>query len=360
VGSGSSAIYAQLLTAQGATGQSLVFANVRNLGITNHVFEWTVQGGPAACTLVVQSSLDAVTWSTVSTQTCTSLGSYAVTGTYLYLTVNLTALSGGTNPNISVNYRGFLPGQGLPVRPAEGGTGTTTPFTAGSVPFAGALGVYQQDNANYFWDSVNHRLCLLSNACLNTLDVGAGLFKVTSAGALTAVNGTFNGPVAGTTGTFSGAVTAPSATVTGAVQGATGVITGADGLTVAGRIVPSYFYVEYRQTAGETPTTATVWAAPEGCKLVGVVERHKVLGTDAGAVTISVAKDPTGTAPGAGIGLLTAALSLKTTNNTNQSGALSGTLSDVTFAAGDGLSVVLTGTMTAVAGVSVTFKFQRL
>jgi hypothetical protein len=41
---------------------------------------------------------------------------------------------------------------------ANGGTGTTTAFTAGSVVFAGASGVYSQDNANLFWDNTNDRL----------------------------------------------------------------------------------------------------------------------------------------------------------------------------------------------------------
>ena len=46
----------------------------------------------------------------------------------------------------------------LPVAPAQGGTGTTTVFTQGSVVYAGAAGVYSQDNANFFWDATNHRL----------------------------------------------------------------------------------------------------------------------------------------------------------------------------------------------------------
>ena len=40
----------------------------------------------------------------------------------------------------------------------NGGTGTTTAFTAGSVVFAGASGVYSQDNSNLFWDDSNNRL----------------------------------------------------------------------------------------------------------------------------------------------------------------------------------------------------------
>lgn len=41
---------------------------------------------------------------------------------------------------------------------ARGGTGTSTAFTQGSVVFAGASGVYSQDNANLFWDDSNNYL----------------------------------------------------------------------------------------------------------------------------------------------------------------------------------------------------------
>lgn len=41
---------------------------------------------------------------------------------------------------------------------ANGGTGTSTAFTTGSIVFAGASGVYSQDNANLFWDDTNNRL----------------------------------------------------------------------------------------------------------------------------------------------------------------------------------------------------------
>jgi hypothetical protein len=44
----------------------------------------------------------------------------------------------------------------LPV--ANGGTGTSTAFTTGSVVFAGASGTYTQDNAGFFWDNTNDRL----------------------------------------------------------------------------------------------------------------------------------------------------------------------------------------------------------
>jgi hypothetical protein len=46
----------------------------------------------------------------------------------------------------------------------NGGTGTSTAFTAGSVVFAGASGVYSQDNTNLFWDDTNNRLGLGINS----------------------------------------------------------------------------------------------------------------------------------------------------------------------------------------------------
>jgi hypothetical protein len=46
----------------------------------------------------------------------------------------------------------------LPV--ANGGTNTSTAFTAGSVVFAGSGGTYTQDNSGLFWNNTNKRLLL--------------------------------------------------------------------------------------------------------------------------------------------------------------------------------------------------------
>lgn len=61
-----------------------------------------------------------------------------------------------------------------PVTPAQGGTGTSTVFTQGSVVFAGASGVYSQDNAQFFWDDTNHRLGIGTSTPSTTLDVMVG------------------------------------------------------------------------------------------------------------------------------------------------------------------------------------------
>jgi hypothetical protein len=57
----------------------------------------------------------------------------------------------------------------LPV--ANGGTGTSTAFTAGSVVFAGASGVYSQNNAGFFWDNTNSRLGIGTTAPATKLTV---------------------------------------------------------------------------------------------------------------------------------------------------------------------------------------------
>jgi hypothetical protein len=61
----------------------------------------------------------------------------------------------------------------LPV--GNGGTGTATTFTAGSVVFAGASGIYSQDNSNFFWDAANIRLGIDTATPACALDVVGGI-----------------------------------------------------------------------------------------------------------------------------------------------------------------------------------------
>lgn len=63
------------------------------------------------------------------------------------------------------------------VQPPNGGTGTSTVFTKGSVVFAGTSGIYSQDNANFFWDSTNHFLGIGTAIPAHSLDV-VGTAKV--------------------------------------------------------------------------------------------------------------------------------------------------------------------------------------
>jgi len=297
--SGTSAIYAQLFNQQAATGRSLIFIDARNVGATNHVVQWTTAGGPATCTLLVEKSTDAVSWTTESTQTCTTIGSVTLTdSTYMYLTVNLSALTGGTNPNLTVTYRGYLPGQGIPVRPAEGGTGTVTIFSAGSIPFTTAGGVYTQDNANFFWNATNKRLCLLSNSCVNTLDVGAGKFFVTAAGATTTAELTAKagaaGNVAGTDQGYSGQTADlrqwknSAGTVLSRVT-STGVIQPDSGMSLTGRnrfsTVPIGFVAYSSMGTDKSLVAGTIYVCdifvPRNLTLTGIsILNGATVGTD--------------------------------------------------------------------------------
>lgn len=100
--------------------------------------------------------------------------------------------SGGPATNVS-NATGVLP-------TGNGGTGTPSTFTPGSVVFAGPGGTYAQDNANLFWDDTANRLGLGSaapTACLQIDDTITG--STTSTLSSFALNTTIS-PSASTTG----------------------------------------------------------------------------------------------------------------------------------------------------------------
>ena len=68
----------------------------------------------------------------------------------------------------------------------SGGTGTTTTFTTGSVVFAGASGVYSQNNAKFFWDNTNNRLGINTASPQTQLTVVSNTQTTTPSGALPA------------------------------------------------------------------------------------------------------------------------------------------------------------------------------
>lgn len=71
----------------------------------------------------------------------------------------------------------------------NGGTGTTTTFTSGSLIFAGSSGVYSQDNSNLYWDDTNNRVGILTSSPTSTLSIGSSSqFTISSSGNITKIN----------------------------------------------------------------------------------------------------------------------------------------------------------------------------
>lgn len=144
-------------------------------------------GGSASTALLNAASLT-IGWTgqLAATRGGTGFGSYAV-GDILYAdtTTTLAKLPDVATGNALISGGvGVAPAWGkigltthvtgtLPV--GNGGTGTATAFTAGSVVFAGASGVYTQDNTNFFWDDTNNRLGLGNATPACTLDVTGGI-----------------------------------------------------------------------------------------------------------------------------------------------------------------------------------------
>jgi hypothetical protein len=112
-----------------------------NIDTTGTIGNNLTTGWTAASTSKVQGYdvdsaawVDFITTTANNTPTCDLADSVTKSGQYIYR-------SGGTD-----------------VAVADGGTGTSTAFTAGSIVFAGASGVYSQNNANLYWDNANLEL----------------------------------------------------------------------------------------------------------------------------------------------------------------------------------------------------------
>ena len=96
----------------------------------------------------------------------TTLTSYGVmlgngTGNVAFASPSTTGyplLSTGASSNPAFGQLSLTAGVTGTLPVANGGTGTATAFTTGSVVFAGASGTYSQSNTKLFWDNTNNRL----------------------------------------------------------------------------------------------------------------------------------------------------------------------------------------------------------
>lgn len=143
----------------------------------------SVSGGP----ITTSGSINVVNTAPDQIVSLTGAGTTSITGTYPNFTITSNDAYVGTVTSVDVS--GGTTGlsfSGGPITTsgtitmagtlgvANGGTGTGTAFTAGSVVFAGASGVYSQSNANFFWDNSNSKLGLGNNSPGYRFDITSG------------------------------------------------------------------------------------------------------------------------------------------------------------------------------------------
>jgi hypothetical protein len=174
-----------------APDQTVVLTAGTGISISSAYPNFTITNSAPDQTVSLTGAGTTVVTGTYPNFTITSNDQYTGTVTSVGLSGGTTGLSvSGTNPITTSGT--FTLGGTLGV--ANGGTGTGTAFTAGSIVFAGASGVYSQDNANLFWDDSNNRLGIGTTSPNYAVEV-AGDLRLAGGGDLRL------GSATGTTGT---------------------------------------------------------------------------------------------------------------------------------------------------------------
>jgi hypothetical protein len=197
-----------------------------------------------------------------------------------------------------------------PVAVTNGGTGTSTAFTQGSVVFADGAGVYAQDNANLFWDDTNNRLGIDNNSPQSPLDVKGGISAGSYGGTNAAptngmiISGQF-GIGTSTVGANNQLQINPSTSHGVSVQGTMSVVDGGNnqhGFNNATTFAPA---------AGSTISSSyegtAVFAAPVGQTIANAVSFHSSPSFTGNAGTITTGYGFWYDGGGAGAGTITTA-----------------------------------------------------
>lgn len=135
-------------------------------------------------------------------------------------------------------------------------------------------------------------------------------------------------------------------------DGAT-VLGNPNGVIIHGELGMGPKTVTFNLTANASLGTQTFFIADNAYTITGISYSAKTQGT--GTLTCNVTKDTGTQAPGAGITLQNGTFNCVTiVNNTVTAGALTSTAADLHMAIGDRLAILFTGTVSTLAGVTVT------
>lgn len=127
-----------------------------------------------------------------------------------------------------------------------------------------------------------------------------------------------------------------------------------------GVTLPVVAHIPYTDAQTAAYYTTPFFIAQRTYQILEVTERHETAGTDGSAVTVMLKKVPSGTAPGSGTNILTAGLNLKATADTNQSGTISQVAGVARITSGEALTLVTTGTLTSLVGVTVSVLLKAI
>lgn len=126
-----------------------------------------------------------------------------------------------------------------------------------------------------------------------------------------------------------------------------------NGVNVNGPLSQGVKTVTFNLTANGSLGTQTFFIADNAYTITGINYSAKTQGT--GTLTCNVTKDSGTNAPGAGVTLQTGAFDcVAIVNNTTTAGVLTATTTNLTMAVGDRLAVLFTGTVSTLAGVTIT------